>query len=56
MLIIIGDFNTKAGREECRHKVSGKHSLHEYSNEDGSFFGPVCYKKEFLHQEYNIPT
>ena len=29
MLIIMGDFKAKLGREECRHKVSGKHCLHE---------------------------
>jgi hypothetical protein len=23
MLMIMGDFNAKVGREECRHKVSG---------------------------------
>ena len=32
MLIIMGDFVAKVGREECRHKVSGKHSFHEQSN------------------------
>ena len=37
MLIIMGDFNAKVGREECRHKVSGKLCLHEQSNENGSF-------------------
>jgi len=43
LLIIMGDFNTKVGREERRHKVSGKYSLHEQSNENGSFL--VCNKK-----------
>jgi endonuclease/exonuclease/phosphatase family metal-dependent hydrolase len=37
MLIIMRDFNAKVGREECRHKVSGKYSLHEHSNENGLF-------------------
>jgi hypothetical protein len=37
MLMIMGDFNAKVGREECRHKVSGKYSLHEHSNVNGSF-------------------
>jgi endonuclease/exonuclease/phosphatase family metal-dependent hydrolase len=37
MLIIMGDFNAKVGREESRHKVSGKHFLHEHSKENGSF-------------------
>jgi len=35
LLIIIGDFNAKVGREERSHKVSGKYSLHEHSNENG---------------------
>jgi exonuclease III len=35
MLMIMGDFNAKVGREECRHKVSGKYSLHEHSYENG---------------------
>jgi len=34
MLIIMGDCNAKVGREECRHKVSGQHSLHEHSDEN----------------------
>jgi hypothetical protein len=37
MLIIMGDFNAKVGREESRHNVSGKHFLHEHSKENGSF-------------------
>jgi endonuclease/exonuclease/phosphatase family metal-dependent hydrolase len=35
LLIIMGDFNAKVGREECRHKASDKYSLHERSNENG---------------------
>jgi len=37
LLIIMGDFNAKVGREERRHKVSGKYSLHEHINENGLF-------------------
>ena len=37
LLIIKENFNAKVGREECRYKVSGKYSLHEHSNENGSF-------------------
>ena len=33
----MGDFNAKVGREECRLKVSGKYSLHDNSNDNGSF-------------------
>jgi endonuclease/exonuclease/phosphatase family metal-dependent hydrolase len=36
LLVIMGDFNAKVGREESRHKVSGKYSLCEHSNENGS--------------------
>ena len=44
LLIIMGDFNAKVGKEERRHKVSGKYSFHEHSNENGSFL-VVCNKK-----------
>jgi endonuclease/exonuclease/phosphatase family metal-dependent hydrolase len=37
LLVIMGDFNAKVGRKERRHKVSGTYSLHEHSNENGSF-------------------
>ena len=30
------NFNAKVGREESRHKVAGKYSLHKYGNENGS--------------------
>ena len=32
LLVIMGDFNAKVGREERRYNVSGKYSLHEHSN------------------------
>ena len=55
MLIIMGDFNAKVGREECRHKVSGKHSLHEQSNENGSFLVQFAIRNNFYIMSTTFP-
>ena len=47
MLIIMGDFNAKVGREECRHKVSSKHCLHEHSDENGSLLVQFAIRNNF---------
>jgi len=47
MAIIMGDFNAKVGREECRHKVSGKYSIHKHSNENGSFLVQFAIRNNF---------
>jgi len=55
MFIIMGDFNAKVGREECRHKVSGKHSLHEHSNENGSFPVQFAIRNNFYIKSTTFP-
>jgi hypothetical protein len=55
MLIIMGDFNTNAGREECRHKVSGKHSLHEHSSENGLFLVQFAIRNNFYIKSTTFP-
>jgi hypothetical protein len=52
----MGDFNAKEGREESRHKVSGKYSLHKHNNENGAFLVQFAIRKKFLHQGYSIST
>ena len=51
----MGDFNAKVGREECRHKVSGKHSLHECSNENGSFLVQFTIRNNFYIKNTTFP-
>ena len=34
--IVLGDSNAKVGRELYHHKVAGKYSLHEFSNDNGT--------------------
>ena len=51
----MGDFNAKLGREECRHKVSGKYSLHEHSNENGSFLGQFAIRNNFCIKSTTFP-
>ena len=51
----MGDFNTKVGREECRHKVSGKHSLQEHSNENGSFLVQFAIKNNLYIKSTTFP-
>jgi len=55
MLIIMWDLNSKVGREECKHKVSGKHSLHEYSNENGSFLVQFAIRNNFYIKSTTFP-
>jgi len=55
MAIIMGDLNTNVGREECRHKVSGKYSLHEHSNENGSFLVQFAIRNNFYVKSTTFP-
>uniref|UniRef100_A0A182NDQ1 Endonuclease/exonuclease/phosphatase domain-containing protein n=1 Tax=Anopheles dirus TaxID=7168 RepID=A0A182NDQ1_9DIPT len=36
LIIILGDFNAKIGREPVYRQYTGSHSLHEHSNDNGS--------------------
>jgi endonuclease/exonuclease/phosphatase family metal-dependent hydrolase len=55
LLVIMGDFNAKVGREESRHKVSGKYSLHEHSNENGSFLVQFAIRTNFYIKSTAFP-
>ena len=39
IVIILGDLNTKIGKEDVYQNVAGKHTLHEISNRNGEW---VC--------------
>jgi hypothetical protein len=51
----MGDFNAKVGREESRHKVSGKYSLHEHSNENESFLVQFAVRNNFYIKSTAFP-
>jgi endonuclease/exonuclease/phosphatase family metal-dependent hydrolase len=39
LMIIMGDFNAKIGKEEHQRKVAGKCTIHDISNENGYLLG-----------------
>jgi len=51
----MGDFNAKVGREERRHKVSGKYSLHEHGNENGSFLVQFAIRNNLYIKSTTFP-
>jgi endonuclease/exonuclease/phosphatase family metal-dependent hydrolase len=36
LIIIMGDFNAKIGKEEYQREVAGKYTIHDISNENGN--------------------
>jgi hypothetical protein len=58
----VGEFNTKVGREERRHKVSVKYSLQKHSNENGLFLvqfairNNLYIKSTFPHKTIHMGT
>ena len=55
LLVIMGDFNAKVGREESRHKVSGKYSLHEHSNKNGSLLVQFAIRNNLYIKSTTFP-
>ena len=55
LLIVMGEFNAKVGREECRYKVSGKYSIHEHSNENGSFLVQFAIRNNLYIKSTTFP-
>jgi endonuclease/exonuclease/phosphatase family metal-dependent hydrolase len=39
LVIIMGDFNAKIGKEEYQKKVAGKYTMHNIINENGNLLG-----------------
>jgi hypothetical protein len=37
LVIIMGDFSAKIGKEEYQKKAAGKHTIHDISNETGTY-------------------
>jgi endonuclease/exonuclease/phosphatase family metal-dependent hydrolase len=55
LVIIMGDFNAKTGKEEYQKKAAGKFTIHDISNENGT--PPrYCSKKWTEDKKYYIPT
>jgi exonuclease III len=55
MKILLGDYNTKVGREDIFIPTIGNESLHEISNDNGVKV-VNCHIQESDCQKYNVPT
>lgn len=55
LIVIMWDFNAKVGREESRHKISDKYSLHEHSNENGSLLVQSAIRNNFYIKSTTFP-
>jgi exonuclease III len=43
MLIVMGDFNAKMGKEAYQKEVAGMHTVHVNNNENGRMLGQFAY-------------
>jgi hypothetical protein len=48
MLIVMGDFNAKVGKEAYHKQVAGMHTIHESSNENGRMLGQSATRNNML--------
>jgi endonuclease/exonuclease/phosphatase family metal-dependent hydrolase len=48
MLIVMGDFNVKIGKEAYQKQVAGMHAIHENSNENGRMMGKFATRNNML--------
>jgi hypothetical protein len=53
--ILLGDFNTKIGREDIFTPTLENESLHEFSNANGFRVVNIATSK-YLSQKYGVPT
>ena len=63
MLILMGDFNVKMGKENSLGSVVGKYSLHETSSENGVRLGQFAMRNNlvikstcFPHKKIHLTT
>jgi hypothetical protein len=54
--ILLGDFNSKLGREDIFKLAIGNESLHETSNDNGVRVVNFAISKNLVVKEYNVPT
>jgi endonuclease/exonuclease/phosphatase family metal-dependent hydrolase len=63
LVIIMGDFNTKIGKEEYQKKVAGKYTIHDITNENGNLLeqfatriGLKIKSTTFTHKNIHLGT
>ena len=55
MVILMGDFNAKIGKQDCQKQVIGPHTLHDAINENGNMLIQLATRK-INYKKYNVPT
>jgi hypothetical protein len=63
LVIIMGDFNAKIGKEEYQKKVAGKYTVHDISSENGNLLGQFATRNglkiestTFSHKNIHLGT
>jgi endonuclease/exonuclease/phosphatase family metal-dependent hydrolase len=56
LVIIMGDFNAKIGKEEYQKKAAGKYSIHDISNENGNLLGQFATRNGLQHFPTKVYT
>jgi endonuclease/exonuclease/phosphatase family metal-dependent hydrolase len=56
LVIIMGDFNAKIGKEEYKKKGAGKYSIHNISSKNENLLGQFATRKWIEDKKYNIPA
>jgi hypothetical protein len=56
MLIVMGVFIAKVGKKAYQRQVAGMHTIHEYSNGNGSLLGQFVTRNNMLIKSKAYPT
>jgi endonuclease/exonuclease/phosphatase family metal-dependent hydrolase len=54
LVIIMGDFNAKIGKEEYQKEVAGKYTIHDISNENGNLLGQFATRNEIEDKKHGF--
>jgi len=55
MVIIIGDFNTKIGKQDYQQQVVGKYTIHDTSNENGNMLTQFATRNRLIIKSTMFP-